>query len=391
MFVIAKETGESSAAKVDVELRKALDERSVALTDLESLFPSELPPNRATSLVKDGLDAVDNLDFDSAQLKFNEALTFLEQNPALAEAKELANVHLHLANIALQIGGKPGQKQAAEHVTKAMVYFPAVELEPKYFGSNVKKLVDKALLDLSRGGRGSLAISTSPLGAEITFRGAVLGSTPLAEAPTVPVGKHLVSVRKPGFKPAGAFVTVTKEGGQVSVELNEVEGYAAAFKAMKNLVPANLGKGVPREAHDVGRTMKSRYLIVTEVAPGGEGQVEVWDVESKNRLKELALPTDGNFGPLVDKVKGFLANPSPVAVATTGKSGTGGKAGGGDAPVDGSVEEPASGDSVLSKWWFWAAVGGVVAVGAGVGIGVAAANGAPAARPGFNPILGAGF
>lgn len=378
LFVVAKETGETSAAKVEVELRKALEERSVGLTDLESLFPVDLPANKGATLLKEGTEAVDNLDFDAANAKFTEAMAFYGQNPALADAREVATVHLHLANIALQTGGKPGQKAALENVSKALVLFPAIELDPKYFGPDVKKLADKALIDLNKGTKAQLTIASQPLGAEVLFRGATLGTTPLSEAPVVPAGRHLVTVKRPGFKPAGAFVNVTKEGGQVTLELSEAEGYAEARRSMNGLVPANLAKGVPREARQVAETMKSRFLIVTEVAPGGDGALEVWDVETKSRLKDVSLPTDGNFGPVVDKVKAFLANPSPVAVAKTETQVT-------------TTVEPDSGDSVLSKWWFWAAVGGVVVVGAAATtVGVVASQPqrpAAAQTPSFNPIL----
>lgn len=378
LFVVSKETAETSGAKVEVELRKALEERSVALTDLESLFPDELPPNTGATLMKEGVDAVDNLDFEAASAKFTEALTFWNQNPALADVKEIGNAHLHLANIALQTAGKPGQKTAAENIAKALVLLPTLELDPKYFGPDVKKLVDKGLVELNKAPKAALKISSMPLGAEVTFRGAVLGFTPLSESPSVPVGRHLVVAKRPGFKPSGAFVTVAKEGGEASIELAEVEGYGAARKTMNGLVPANLGKGVPRESREIAETMKSRFLIVTEVGSGGDGQLEVWDVETKARLKDVALPTDGNFGPVVDKVKAFLANPSPVTMAKNT-----------NADVT-ATAEPASGDSVFTKWWFWTAVGVVVVGGAATGIGIAASQSQPAPpaqQPGFNPVL----
>ncbi len=371
IFVVPKELAEASAARVETELRKSLDERSVALTDLESLFPGELPPNKAVVLMKEGVEAVDNLDFDAAGAKFNEALSFLGQNPALADAKELATLHLHLANIALQTGGKPGQKVAAENVSKALVFFPAIELDPKYFGPDVKKVVDKALTDLNKAPKGALRIASTPLGAEVTFRGAVLGTTPLPESPMVPGGRHLVLVKRPGYVPAGLFTTVTKEGAQATVELNEVEGFGQARKSMSTLVPANLGKGLPREARQVAEAMKSRFLIVAQVGEGGEGALEVWDVETNNRLKGVALPSDGNFGPVVDQVKAFLANPAPVAAAKSGGEGRRSAEGGGD--------------SVLTKWWFWTAVGGVVVVGTGAAtVGVLASQ---PSQPRFNPVL----
>jgi hypothetical protein len=375
LFIVPKETAETAAAKVEIDLHKALDERSVSLTDLESLFPVELPGNRAPALIKEGTDAVDNLDYDTASAKFTEALSFLDQNPAVADAKEAALLHLHLANIALQTGGKPGQKQAAEQVLKAVTLNPQLELDPKYFGPDVKKVVDKALVDLNKTPKAQLTIASLPLGAEVSFQGAPLGVTPLAEAPVVPVGRHLVTVKKPGYRPAGAFVSVTKEGGQISLELTEAEGYAKARKAMASMVPANLGKGVPREAREVAETMKSRFLIVAEVGAGGIGPLEVWDVETKSRLKDVELPNDGTYGPVVDKVKAFLANPSPVAVAKKDEGAVRGSA------------EPDTGDSVFSKWWFWTAVGGVVVAGAALGFGFAAAQNAPPPRPPFNPVL----
>jgi hypothetical protein len=376
LFVVSREAAEASGAVVEVELRKALEERSVALTDLESLFPDELPPNKGAALMKEGLDGVDNLDFEAASTRFTEALAFWNQNPALGDAREISNAHLHLANIALQTAGKPGQKTAADNIGKALISFPALELDPKYFGPDVKKLVDKGLVELNKAPKALLKITSMPLGAEVTFRGAVLGFTPLKESLTVPVGRHLVTVKRPGFRPAGAFVTVSKEGAEASLELSEAEGYGPAIKTMKGLVPANLGKGVPRESKEIAEKMKSRFLIVTEVGSGGEGQLEVWDVETKARLKDVALPTDGNFGPVVDKVKAFLANPSPVAVAKSAN------------PEITATSEPASGDSVFSKWWFWTAVGVVVVGGASAGIGVAASQSQPAApaRP-YNPVL----
>lgn len=373
MFVVPQETAERQA-KVETELLKALDKASVPVTDLESLFPEEQTSNRGLSLLREGTDAVDNLDFDLAAAKFKEALTFWDQNAAMADAKELATAHLHLANIALQTGGKPGLKTALEEVTKAVIYYPAVELDPKYFGADVKKVFDKAVSDVAKLPKASLAIQTAPGGAEVQFRGASLGTTPLSESASAPTGRQLIVARRPGFRSAGIFMNVAKDG-DVSLELSPAEGYGEALKTMRGLVGSNLGKGVPKDAMAVAETMKSRFLIVTEVAPGGEGALEVWDVETRNRLKDLSLPTDGNFAPLAAKVKDFIANPSPVVVAKNDKN-----------EVKDSAE-PSSGGSVFSKPWFWGVVGGVVAVGAGAAvIGVAASQSGPPPTA-FNPVL----
>lgn len=375
VFISPKETAEPHAAKVESQLLKALDKASVPVTDLESLFPEEASANRGLSLMKDGTDAVDNLDFDLAAAKFKEALTSWDQNPATADPKELATAHLHLANIALQTGGKPGLKVALEEVTKAVIYFPGVELDPKYFGADVKKVHEKALADMAKLPKAALTIHTAPGGAEVHFRGAPLGTTPLTEAAQVPTGRHLIVARRPGFTSAGVFMNVAKDG-EVSLELAPAEGYGAAIKSMKGLIATNLGKGVPKDAMTVAETMKSRFLIVAEVAPGGDGTLEVWDVETRARLKEVSLPTDGNFGPVADKVKAFIANPSPVAVAKKDSKNE-----------VRDTAEPSSGDSVFSKPWFWGVVGGVVAVGAGAAVVGVVASQPSQPRTAFNPVL----
>jgi hypothetical protein len=101
------------------------------------------------------------------------------------------------------------------------------------------------------------------------------------------------------------------------------------------------------------------------VARGGDTPVEVWDVETGNRLTDLSLTDDASLAAAATRVKDFVDHPSPLA------------------PVVARVEQ-GGGAPVYKKWWFWTAVG-VVVVGGATAAGVAAAS---SSRPGYNVILG---
>jgi hypothetical protein len=366
LFVVSKDTD----TRAEAELRRALEERTVSLSDLEVLFPDDSPPNRGAALMREGINAVDNLDFEKASARFTEALSFWNQSPAMADANEIGRAHLHLANIALLTGGTSGQKAAAKHIAEAIVFAPSFELDSKYFGSDLKKLVKSALVAFKTTPKATLTITSVPLGAEVSFRGAVLGFTPLSASPSVPLGRHLVTARRPGFRPAGAYVTVTQDfGGAASLELTATERYDATRASIQPLISANLGKGVPLEARAIAEATQSRFLIVAEVGSAGTGQLEVWDAETKACLKNVTLTNDGNVGPAVDRVKAFIANPVPLPVTHKPHLA---------APAERTVNA-----SVFSRWWFWTVVG--VAVATGIGFGIASQS--DQLQPGFNPSL----
>ena len=261
---------------------------------MPTLFPPAGPPAAGAKLVKEGVEAFDNLDTDAAGVKFREALSFLELNPGAADTKTLAELHVFLGTISMQ-NGKAGKKKADEELTRAAVLDPRLELNPKYFGPDVKKEWDKVLKDVEAKPKNRLTFNSVPAGADVLFRGKSLGLTPVTNPVSVAPGRHLVSFNHPGFEPSGLLVDVAGDT-EAKTELKPLAGYAAQRTKMRDVLPGNFGgKSVPNAAVGVADAMKSRFLVVAEVDVRGEGKLEVWDTAKGNRLKGVSL-VSGSYG-----------------------------------------------------------------------------------------------
>lgn len=358
VFTIGKGAG-AQADQAQLSLTRALAEAKVPLADVSTLFAPTGPANTSAQLLTEGLTALENLDTVAAGQKFQEALAFLERNPGLADTKTLTQLHLLLGTIALQ-SGKAGKKRGADEVMRAAVLDPNFVLDPKYFSPDIKKEWAKALKELEAKPKSQLTFDSAPQGAEVIFQGQSMGATPISAGTAVAAGQHLVNFRLPGYAPAGLLLAVSGET-RAKGELSPVAGYAAQKTQMNEVLPGNFGgTQVPNAAISVAEAMKSRFLVVAEVDPTGNGQLEVWDAAKGNRLKDVRL-VSGQFGSAAEQVKRFIDHPAPLEIS------------GGEGPV---ATASASNDEPLTKkWWFWAAIGVVVVGAAATGIAVAASNG----------------
>jgi hypothetical protein len=358
---------EADAAKTEAELTKALEGASVPLIDLAEAFPLPARDDSGDKLVKEARQAYDDLDYEGAAAKWESALEFFQKNPQLADAKSVADAHFFIGALALMNGGKAQAKKAQEEFARALLHNPGLTCDPQVYGAEVKKAFDKALGDVSAKAMGTLTIDSTPAGAVVTLKDKALGQTPLAEPPSLPVGRHLLLFTKPGYEPAGTFADVTRDGATVKPSLAAAPGYTDVRDAAASLVGKGVGtKGtLPAGAKKLAEVVKARFLVLSDGATA-----EVWDVESGNRVNGLSVSSE-ELSTTAQKIGGFIAKPGPaLAVADVGVSSSG---------------EPAAGGPVYTKWWFWTAVG-VVAVGAGVGIGAAAANNSGPAP--YNVVLG---
>ncbi|MDP3151782.1 MAG: PEGA domain-containing protein [Archangium sp.] len=365
--VFVSSPDEAGAAKVEAELTKALEDASVGLVDVPAGFPLAARDDAGDKLVKDARQAYDDLDYEGAASKWTEALEFFVKNPHLADAKTLADAHFFVGALAIQNGGKSHAKKATEEFVRALLNNPDLTCDPQVYGADVKKAFDKALTEISAKGVGPLAIDSSPPGAMVSLRGKDLGLTPIAEAPSVPVGRHLLTFSKPGFEPSGAYADVSKEGGSAKPTLTAAPGYLEVRDAATAVVGQGVGvKGaLPPGAKKLGEVVKARFLVLSDGAIA-----EVWDVETGNRLAGLSLSAQ-EVNESAKKIGAFISKPGSAAVAA--------------AEVTDTSEEPSAGGPVYKKWWFWTAVG-VVAVG-GITAGAVAGANNSGGRP-FNVVLG---
>ena len=366
--VFVSSPDEAAAAKSEAELSKALEEAAVELVDGPAAFPNPPRDEAGDKLAKDARQAYDDLDYEGAAAKWNEALEFFVKRADLADAKTLGDAHFFVAALALQNGGKSQSRKATEEFVRALLNNPDLTCDPQVYGADVKKAFDKALTELSSKGVGSLTADSSPPGATVTLRGKEIGKTPVTEAPSVPLGRHLLLFSRPGFETAGAYADVGKEGGSAKTTLKAAPGYMEVRDGATAMVGKGVGtKGpIPGGARKLGDIVKARFLVLSDGAT-----VEVWDVETGNRLSGLSMSAE-ELSQSAKKIGSFISKPGSAAVAAA-------------EVTEAAGEEPGAGGPVYKKWWFWTAVGVVALGGVATAAGVAANN--SGGRP-FNVVLG---
>ncbi|MEW5741829.1 MAG: PEGA domain-containing protein [Myxococcota bacterium] len=365
VFVVGADREKAAAAdQLEAKLTRALDDAKVELTDLESLFPLPAVDDTGAKAFAEAKKGFDDLDYEPALANAHKALEAFTAHPESATAAELADVHFFIGAVSMQLSGKAAAKKAQEFFARALLYNPDLQLNAELYGNEAKKAFEKAKQEVSGRGMGPLTITSTPAGAQVLLRDKSLGLTPLAEPPSVLAGRHLVKLSRPGFAPFGAFADVSSGGATVEATLSAAPGYAEAREVATTLLTNGVGSGkVPPTARKLGEVMKARFLVVA-VKRGDDSPLEVWDVETGNRLGDVTLSDDASLATAATRVKDFVDHPSPLA------------------PVAATVEQ-GGGDPVYKKWWFWTAVG-VVVVGSATAVGVAAAS----SKPGYNVVLG---
>jgi hypothetical protein len=221
-----------------------------------------------------------------------------------------------------------------------------------------------------------------PGGAEVQGFGLSYGRTPIADV-ELPAGRFMLEFKRDGYAPAAAFPEVV--AGQTTAVTQTLQA-AALYMIVHDQAATVVTRGnfdapkIPPAGTDLGKDMQARYLVLVSIA-GANGEVQVWNVTSGDRLKgvKLAIDADGTgYDGAADQVQKWIKNPSGAVAAAATPAATGGE-------EEGEVQ-PSEGGGVLNKWWFWTAVG-AVAIGAGVTTGVVVASGSHGPG-GFNTALG---
>ena len=111
-----------------------------------------------------------------------------------------------------------GDTEEAKFVLLDLTSLGGPELDRKRFSQDVFTL--KAQVSASRNAqlRGSLTVKSKPAGGRVYVNGEFQGFTP-ATVQTLPNGKTLIRVDRPGFKQAGAVVDVGPEEQEFTLEL----------------------------------------------------------------------------------------------------------------------------------------------------------------------------
>lgn len=349
------------AVELEAQLFEAVKNKGVQMTDVDKHFPTPPSTNTGAQLAKEGREALDALDHETAKKKLGDALRYLTAEPAAATPKLLSDVHLGLA--AAQVSDKAAAKAVQAHLVSALTLRPDAAVEPKLLTPELRKLWTKAEAELKARPSAPLAVEVAH-GATVEIRANTL--TAPFSATTLHAGQHLVVAHKPGHARAGTIVELKAPGATATLALTPAPGLLEAQREAGVLIASPTVSG----ARALGTRLKTRFLVLVD--PNNR-QMVVLDAQEGRSLQAGAIADEPQgVTKAAEQVKTFI-DQAPVVVAETPKA----------AATDTTPTQAEASGSVLTKPWFWAVVGGVVVAGTAVGVTAAATSGGR----GYNPTL----
>ncbi len=238
---------------------------------------------RAEAAYKEGRAAYEAKNPEDAEKKLRAAVK--EYGKAASVMKGCGNLCDAVAMLAATVHGR-GDLEEAKFILLDLIALGNPDLDRKRFSGEIVAL--KALAAGSHNAqlRGSLQVKSRPAGGRVFVNGEFQGFAPTT-IQTLPTGKTLVRVERPGFRPAGAVIEIQPEDQDVSLELVA----SPAFKTYDGLADKLATEAIKDKG---GSTMASvaksfgldRGLIV--VVKENDTEVEMalgyYDLKSGRRL-----------------------------------------------------------------------------------------------------------
>jgi hypothetical protein len=342
----------------------------------QALLDGSQNVNRA---LQTGLQAMSNLELDSAAQQFNEVVSLFEATPALVLITGTQPFATALIDLGINsfLSGDEGKTE--EFFRYAVSLDPTVMPDAELF-PDVITVYNRVIDDVGSRNLVRAEIETVPEGATVFVDGLDKGPAPLSE--DVLPGKHVFAARADGYASGGVIVDV--RGGRrptrVTIELEQSGGASGPPQpqGVSDLAGA-LMEGSGREValyRSIADQVGARILLVLWLMPGGQAtsmvSIQLFDRQADRVVGNglsgevpLDSATIGNaayasiqqvIGPIGQQLAGPIGpTPPPPPPPPWGEEPV--------VPPDGDND-----GGIASQWWFWTIIGAVVAGGAATGI-----------------------
>ncbi|NOZ02560.1 MAG: PEGA domain-containing protein [Deltaproteobacteria bacterium] len=397
LFVVPRSRRDSTDALILKGLLRSTADR-MAASGIERAFTSPVADPDSLAVVEQqveaGFSAMNAGKWDQALKAYLEAELNLAKCRGIAPRKTVARVYKGLG-LALANTGKPDSAETMIH--RSLVVYPNQQASEYAYNLESRKLFTKVSRALRDAPNGSLNINASVNAAEIYVDYEFRGFSPVRVS-GLPAGEHLVTVFADGKRLYSEFVTV-KGGADDTVKpvlgaavggteiLNAAAAVEKALHRKRQALDASAALAAATGATDVV------FLMVS----GGKGGFDLEGIHWKDGKITPLKKTLARDATLVLSAQGLLADAlgtqtpmeaemgpleaAPVALPAGGEGALSAAGEGDDLVIDpnspifkntGAKEEDTG---IVDKWWFWTAIGAVVAVGLGVGLGVGLSQG----------------
>jgi hypothetical protein len=303
---------EAQTLKLENFVDEALNEyQGFTVKTSDDLF-GVLPDEDAAASLKRAQTgfAESKIDFDNRQYEPAERklrATLKEFDKAVAAMKNCGNLCEAWAMYGAVLQARGDVEEAKLAVLNLLALAPAYEIDRKKFPQDFLSL--KAQVATSRNAqlRGNVSVKTKPAGARIYLNGEFQGFSPMT-LQTLPIGKTMVRVDKPGFRQVGTMIEVTPDETEFSPELVASSGFKA-FDALMDRLSAEAvkDKGGSTMA-SVAKTLgldRGIVTIVKELESGGtEVTIGYFELKTGKRLAIKRATMQGDeFGQMKSEVQ----------------------------------------------------------------------------------------
>lgn len=323
---------EAQALKMETWMVEALEEfSSVAVKRTDELFG--LPPDEEAEAslkrAEKGYEESDRAftagDLEDAERKLR--ATLKEYRKAAAAMSSCGHLCDALAMYAATLHRRGDSEEAKLALIDLLALEPSYDVNVKKLGRELLTLKTQVATSRSAAFRGNANVKTRPAGARVYVDGDFKGFSPVTVS-TLPVGKHLLRIERPGFKRYGAIIEVTPDDVDVSTELLPTPAWKA-WDGQMDQVAADASRGSGPSLSAVGKNLAlDRALIgtVKELDQSGatEVNVGVFELHSGKRLAAKKVIYQGDeFGQLrheVERLVNQLFNSIGKAKETASRS-----------------------------------------------------------------------
>jgi hypothetical protein len=393
LVVPARSKEADMAAALERVLARAAGRLELVRAFELSPIPGEEEEMKAKTLIEEALRALLLRTPKRATERVAAAKTLLDAKTAAGDHRLYARLFKAEGLIALQ---KNDLIAARGFLTRSLLLYPK-QTEEEYvaYGASAAELFKTVQTGLASAPTGDLVVGKKANGAEVWVDGVYRGRAP-TKLEELPAGEHRVALRSSGSVGDRRFVKI--EAGtavEYDVEL-EPSSFKDDLESGRKVVAANFGQPsvvedrirelrnqigvdqilVVRASFAKTKTVLSGYFLGSDgVFRKVKGDLEKNEDYFENAAKFVATSANAKLEPDPDKAP--LDQRKSVVVAAETKTSDAAKT-----YIDPNAplfEEKKDGEApITSQWWFWAAVGGGVALLGVVGAVIASDSGSVA-------------
>jgi hypothetical protein len=312
---------EAEALKLETYMNQALEEyQGLVLKKSDDLFG--IPPDeeaeaafqRAEQGYRETRLAFDAHQYEDAEVKLKATLReYYKAAGAMSGCGNFCDALAMYAAVNFERGDSDESRTA---LLDLISLNPTYELGPKRFAREFITLRAQVATSRNASLRGNANVTSKPAGARVYLDGEFMGYTPAA-LQTLPCGKHLLRVDRPGFRQYGEFIDVTPEDLEISPELQPNSAYRS-YDALLDKVAAEIARDQPGPGlKGMGKALGlDRAIVGTLKQISEQGALELvvgfYDMREGKKLAGKQIVFQGDeYGQLkieVGRVVTFLIN-----------------------------------------------------------------------------------